>query len=50
MSHGSVLVVLPTLGDRLDFLGETITSVDAQRADVDLDARRDRARRCRRGP
>jgi glycosyltransferase involved in cell wall biosynthesis len=36
MSQGSVLVVLPTLGDRLDFLAETITSVDAQRDQVDL--------------
>jgi GT2 family glycosyltransferase len=31
-----ILVVLPTLGDRLDFLRETLESVDAQRADVDL--------------
>jgi GT2 family glycosyltransferase len=32
----SVLVVLPTLGDRLDFLAQTLESVDAQRASVDL--------------
>jgi len=31
-----VLVVLPTLGDRLDSLRETLDSVNAQRADVEL--------------
>jgi len=36
MSEGSVLVVLPTLGDRLETLAETLASVDAQRADVQL--------------
>lgn len=36
MPAGGVLVVLPTLGDRLETLRETLTSVDAQRADVDL--------------
>ncbi len=33
---GSVLVVLPTLGDRLDTLELTLQSVDAQRADDPL--------------
>ncbi len=32
----SVLVVLPTLGDRLDFLAQTLESVHAQRTAVDL--------------
>lgn len=36
MSAGKVLVVLPTLGDRLDTLEETLGTIDAQRADVDL--------------
>lgn len=36
MTPGSVLVVLPTLGDRLATLEETLTTVDAQRADVSL--------------
>jgi hypothetical protein len=36
MPPADVLVVLPTLGDRLDSLRETLDSVDAQRADVDL--------------
>jgi len=36
MSPGKVLVVLPTLGDRLDTLAETLASVDAQRDDVEL--------------
>lgn len=36
MSHAKILVVLPTLGERLDSLAETLASVDAQRADVDL--------------
>jgi GT2 family glycosyltransferase len=31
-----ILVVVPTLGDRLDFLKETLESVNAQRADVAL--------------
>src|SRR5664279_2076726 len=33
---GSILVVLPTLGQRLDSLRETLLSVDLQRQDVDL--------------
>lgn len=33
---GSVLVVLPTLGDRLEYLRETLQTVDEQRKDVDL--------------
>lgn len=36
MPAGRVLVILPTLGDRIDTLRETLESVDAQRADVDL--------------
>lgn len=36
MRAGKVLVVLPTLGDRLETLEETLGTVDAQRADVDL--------------
>lgn len=32
----STLVVLPTLGDRLEFLAQTLESVEAQRADVDV--------------
>lgn len=36
MSSGKVLVVLPTLGDRIGTLEETLGTVDAQRADVDL--------------
>jgi hypothetical protein len=36
MSDGSVLVVLPTLGDRLTTLRETLESIEAQRRDVDL--------------
>jgi GT2 family glycosyltransferase len=31
-----ILVVLPTLGDRLDFLRETLESVEEQRRDVDV--------------
>lgn len=31
-----ILVVLPTLGDRLDTLAETLSAIDAQRSDVDL--------------
>lgn len=33
---GSILVVLPTLGDRLDYLRETLATVEEQRRDVDL--------------
>jgi GT2 family glycosyltransferase len=36
MTHADILVVLPTLGDRLETLEETLRSVDAQRADVQL--------------
>jgi glycosyltransferase involved in cell wall biosynthesis len=36
VTAAEILVVLPTLGDRLDFLAETLASVDAQRSDVDL--------------
>jgi len=36
MSNAKILVVLPTLGERLDSLAETLSAVDAQRADVDL--------------
>lgn len=36
MSHADVLVVLPTLGDRLESLKETIESVETQRRDVNL--------------
>lgn len=36
MTDAQVLVVLPTLGDRLESLAETLESVDAQRADVPL--------------
>jgi GT2 family glycosyltransferase len=36
MADPEVLVVLPTLGDRLDTLRETLESVEAQRADVPL--------------
>lgn len=36
MANGKILVVLPTLGERLDSLAETLAAVDAQRADVDL--------------
>jgi glycosyltransferase involved in cell wall biosynthesis len=36
VTSGKVLVVLPTLGDRLDTLKETLGTVDAQRRDVDL--------------
>ncbi|KRC60472.1 hypothetical protein ASE14_05480 [Agromyces sp. Root81] len=36
MTSSDILVVLPTLGDRLDTLAETLESVDAQRADVRL--------------
>ncbi len=36
MTAGTVLVVLPTLGDRLDTLRQTLASVDRQRLDVAL--------------
>jgi glycosyltransferase involved in cell wall biosynthesis len=36
MPDPAVLVILPTLGDRLDSLEETLRSVDAQRADIDV--------------
>jgi len=36
VTSGKVLVVLPTLGDRIESLAETLRSVDAQRAQVDL--------------
>ena len=36
MSEGKVLVVLPTLGDRLTYLEETLRAIDAERTRVDL--------------
>jgi len=36
VSGGKVLVVLPTLGDRLSYLEETLCTVDAERAHMDL--------------
>ena len=36
MSEGKVLVVLPTLGDRLTYLEETLRTIDAERTRVDL--------------
>lgn len=36
VSAGKVLVVLPTLGDRLMYLEETLRTIDAERARVDL--------------
>lgn len=36
MSTGKVLVVLPTLGDRLEELAQTLATVDEQRRDVEL--------------
>ena len=36
VSDHRILVVLPTLGDRLDSLAETLVSVDRQRSQVDL--------------
>ena len=33
MSEGKVLVVLPTLGDRLTYLEETLRTIDAERAE-----------------
>ena len=36
MTRGKILVVLPTLGDRIDFLEETLATVAQQRTQVDL--------------
>lgn len=36
VGSGKVLVVLPTLGDRLDLLAITLKTIEAQRATVDL--------------
>ena len=36
MSSPEILVVLPTLGDRLESLAETLRAIDRQRDDVDL--------------
>lgn len=36
MRKADILVVLPTLGDRLDTLAETLKTIDEQRADVSL--------------
>lgn len=36
LSSGKVLVVLPTLGDRVDHLRATLSTVDAARGDVEL--------------
>jgi len=36
VSNAEVLVILPTLGDRLDSLAETLEAVDLQREDVSL--------------
>lgn len=36
MRKADILVVLPTLGDRLDTLAETLIAIDAQRSDVSL--------------
>ncbi|WP_225753654.1 glycosyltransferase family 2 protein [Actinotalea sp. Marseille-Q4924] len=36
MTAGKVLVVLPTLGDRLEELAQTLATVDEQREDVEL--------------
>jgi GT2 family glycosyltransferase len=36
MPAGRVLVILPTLGDRIDTLRETLQSIDRQRRDVEL--------------
>ena len=36
MNGGRILVVLPTLGERLDTLEQTLASVEEQRRDVDL--------------
>jgi GT2 family glycosyltransferase len=36
VSTADILVVLPTLGDRLDTLSETLRAIDVQRTDVDL--------------
>ena len=39
MTASKVLVVLPTLGDRLDTLHETLDSVEAQRRDTRIGER-----------
>jgi hypothetical protein len=36
MSEGKVLVVLPTLGDRLTYLEQTLRTIDGERSRVDL--------------
>lgn len=36
MPPGKILVVLPTLGDRIDTLRQTLESIEAQRSQVDL--------------
>jgi GT2 family glycosyltransferase len=36
VTDAEILVVLPTLGDRLEFLAETLASIDLQRSDVAL--------------
>lgn len=36
MSTAKILVILPTLGERMDSLAETLDAIDAQRADVEL--------------
>jgi GT2 family glycosyltransferase len=36
MTEGKVLVVLPTLGDRLEYLEETLSTIDAERRRVEL--------------
>jgi hypothetical protein len=36
MNSADILVILPTLGDRIDMLKQTLESVDAQRASVSL--------------
>jgi GT2 family glycosyltransferase len=36
LSTGKILVVLPTLGDRIEHLRETLATVDAARTEVDL--------------
>lgn len=36
MTGSDILVILPTLGDRIDLLGDTLRTIDAQRAEVGL--------------
>lgn len=36
MSNAAILVILPTLGDRLESLKETLAALEVQRAEVDL--------------